>query len=95
MDKEDRIVQPAKALSPIDITLLGIVTKVNPVQPENAELPILVTLLPMVNEVRDEHDAKALDSIFLTSSPITTSFIVFQPENQLPISTQCKVILFI
>ena len=43
-----------KALPPILVTLLGMVTEVKEVQPSKAQLPILVTLLGMVTEVKEE-----------------------------------------
>ena len=44
-----------KALSPIVVTLLPIVTEVRELQLLKAHLPIVVTLLPMVTEVREVH----------------------------------------
>jgi len=43
---EDNDEQPANAPLPIDVTLFGMVTEVNPVQPLNALESIDVTLLP-------------------------------------------------
>ena len=43
-----RPVQALKALSPIIVTLLGIVTLVSPVHSRNAASPMLVTLLGIV-----------------------------------------------
>ena len=45
MVTEVRPLQLEKALSPMEVTLLGMVTEVRPLQPEKAELPIEVTLL--------------------------------------------------
>ena len=47
-----RLLQPEKALSPILVTELGIVTEVRLLQPQKASLPILVTELGIVTEVR-------------------------------------------
>ena len=46
--------QPLKALSPMLVTLLGIVTEVKPEQKKKAALPMLVTLLGIVTEVKPE-----------------------------------------
>ena len=54
-----RLVQPEKADSPIDVTLLGMVTEVRPEQPEKADHPMDVTLLGMVTEVKPEQPEKA------------------------------------
>ena len=42
-----RAVQPEKALSPIIVTLSGMLTEVRAIQPENAPFPMFVTLLGM------------------------------------------------
>ena len=47
-----RLLQPEKALSPILVTELGIVTEVRPLQFSKAPSPILVTELGIVTEVR-------------------------------------------
>ena len=47
--------QPLKALMPIDVTELGMVTDVKPVQPKKAWSPIVVTELGMVTEVKPVH----------------------------------------
>ena len=44
--------QPQKALSPMDVTELGMVTEVRPLQPAKARYPMDVTELGMVTEVR-------------------------------------------
>ena len=49
---EERLEQSEKAHFPMLVTLLGIVTFVNPVQPENALAPMLVTLSPSIIDVR-------------------------------------------
>ena len=54
-----RLLQPEKAYSPIDITLLPIVKVVSPVQSEKADFPIDVMPLGIVNEVRPEQPEKA------------------------------------
>ncbi len=51
---EVRLEQYEKTLSPMLVTLLGIVMAVRLMQPENALFPISVTLLGMVMEVRPE-----------------------------------------
>ena len=45
---------PLNALSPISVTLFGIVTDFSPEQPENAEVPMFVTLLGIVTDVSPE-----------------------------------------
>ena len=47
------MLQPLKALSPMLVTLFGIVIEVKPVQPEKALFPMLVTELGRVMEVRE------------------------------------------
>ena len=49
--KPTRASQPANALSPIDVTLFGIVTDVRPLQYAKARSPIEVTLLGIVTDV--------------------------------------------
>ena len=44
--------QPVKALFPMSLTLVGMVTDVRPVQAEKALSPMLVTLLGMVMDVK-------------------------------------------
>ena len=48
MVREVRPEQPAKALLPMVVTLLGMVRDVRPEQPEKAAAPILVTLLGII-----------------------------------------------
>ena len=50
---------PEKAHSPIEVTLLGIVTLASEVQLEKAPAPIEVTLLGIVTLVRDVHSENA------------------------------------
>ena len=50
--------QPLKTVSPILVTLLGIVTDVREEQPLKALLTILVTLLGIVTDVREEQPLK-------------------------------------
>ena len=50
-----KLVQEPKTLSPILVTLSGIVTLVKPVQYSNAPYPILVTLSGMVTLVKLVH----------------------------------------
>ncbi len=52
-------VQPLKALSPIDVTELGMMRDVKPVQPLKALSPIDVTELGMVRDVKPEQAQKA------------------------------------
>ena len=49
----------SKALSPIVVTLLPMVTEVRELQPPKAPSPIVVTLLGMVTEVRELQSLKA------------------------------------
>ena len=50
--------QPSKALYPMLVTLLPMVTEVRPMQSLKAYSPMVVTLLPMVTEVRLEQPLK-------------------------------------
>ena len=50
----------SKALSPIVVTLLGMVTEVRELQPLKAYLSIVVTLLGMVTKVKELQSLKAL-----------------------------------
>ena len=69
-----------KALLPIVVTLLGMVTEVRELQPLKADRPIVVTLLGMVTEVRKRHCLKALLPIDVTLSPIITRLIPLFPH---------------
>ena len=51
--------QPEKAPSPMDVTLLGISMEVKPLQLPKAPFPMVVTLLPMVTEVKPLQFTKA------------------------------------
>ena len=51
--------QPLKALSPIEVKELGMVTEVSLEQWGKAKLGIIVTLSPIVNEVRFVQSLKA------------------------------------
>ena len=51
---------PLNALSPMDVTLSGMVIEANDEQPLNAYLPIDVTLSGMVIDVKDLQSSKAL-----------------------------------
>ena len=74
-----RLVQPEKADSPIDVTLLGMVTEVRPEQPEKADHPMDVTLLGMVTEVRLEHSRNVASSINVTPLGMVTEVRLEQP----------------
>jgi cAMP phosphodiesterase len=54
-----RLEQLSKALSPILVTLSGIIMLVKPV-PENTDSPMLVILQGIVISIRPEHLLKAL-----------------------------------
>ena len=58
--------QPQNALSPMLVTLLGMVTEVREEQEQKAETPMLVTLFGMVTEVRDEQLKKASSPMLVT-----------------------------
>ena len=51
---EVNLEQSSKALSPMLVTLLGMVMEVREEQPSKACPPMLVTLLPIVTEVKEE-----------------------------------------
>ena len=55
--------QPKKALSPMDVTLPGMVRDVRPLQPEKACSPIDVTLPGMVRDVRPLQPQKDRKSV--------------------------------
>ena len=57
-----------KALLPIVVTLLGMVTEVRELQPLKASPPIVITLLGMVTEVRE------LQPLYL--QPIITQYFI-------------------
>ena len=58
--------EPLKALLPMEVTLLGMVTEVRLEQSEKALPPMSVTLLGMVTEVRLEQSEKALPPMSVT-----------------------------
>ena len=62
--------QPEKALSPMDVTLLGMTTDVSPLQPEKAKPPMDVTLLPIETDVRPLQPENALSPMSVTLFPI-------------------------
>ncbi len=74
-------VQPAKAASPILVTLLGTIIEVNPIQPLKADSPILVTLSGIAIEVsvRLLHSEKIKSGIVLTLLPIFIVVNLLQP----------------
>ena len=49
---EAKLLHPEKALVPMDVTLLGMVTEVKPLQRAKVASPMDVTLLGIVMEVR-------------------------------------------
>ena len=51
--------QPAKALEPIVVTLLGILIEVSDIQPQNIPLEMVVILLGIDTAINDIHCAKA------------------------------------
>ena len=62
------LLQSSKALSPMLVTLFGMVTEVKPLQPRKAYSPMLVTLLGIVTEVKLRQPEKA-DSPMLVTLP--------------------------
>ena len=77
-----------KALSPIVVTLLPIVTEVRELQLLKAHLPIVVTLLPMVTEVREVQPLKADHPIVVTLFGMVTEVRELQSPYLQPIITQ-------
>ena len=69
----------SKALSPIVVTLLPMVTEVRELQPLKALLPIVVTLLPMITEVRELQPMKTLMPIVVTLLGMVTEVRELQP----------------
>ena len=59
--------QPPNALSPMLVTLGGIVTNVSPLQPSNAEYPMLVTLDGIVTDVSPLQPSNAEFPIAISS----------------------------
>ena len=74
-----RLLQPAKAKSPIVATLLGRVTAVMLVQPSNAFCPIAVKLLGSVRLVIEVIFLKASSPIEVTSTPSIVAGITTAP----------------
>ena len=71
--------QLSKAMSPIEVTELGMVMEVSPLQPANAELPIEVIELGIVMELRSLQLEKASAPIEVTE----VGMIVFlHPKNR-------------
>ena len=68
-----------KALSPMLVTLLGIVMLVRPVQYSKAPFPMLVTLLGIVMLVRPVQLLKAQISMLVTGIPSILDGIVIAP----------------
>ena len=64
--------QPAKALFPIEMTELGIVTAVSPLHPSKAQRPIEVTEVGKVTEIKPEQPQNALSPIEVTDSGMVT-----------------------
>ena len=60
------LVQPENAFSPIVVTLLGIVTLINPLHPANAKLPMVITLSGIVTLVRIVYLKNAEASMLVT-----------------------------
>ena len=71
--------QPKKALSPMDVTLLGMVRDVRPLQPEKACSPIDVTLPGMVRDVRPLQPEKACSPIDVTPPGMASDVRPLQP----------------
>ena len=72
-----RLLQPEKALSPIDVAELEIVSEMIPEQSEKADFPIVFTELGIVNDVMLEQPEKASASIDVTELPMVSVFNVF------------------
>ena len=79
-EKEVRLEQPAKAPSPMLLTLFGIVMHVKDSQPLKATLPILVTLFGIVILFNEEQSSKAATPMLLTLSGIVMPIKEVQPE---------------
>ena len=62
-----------KAKNPMLVTLLGMVTEVNPLQPQKAQSPMVVTLLGMVTEVNPLQPQKAQSPMLVTLFGMTKS----------------------
>ena len=79
---EVRPLQLEKALLPIEVTELPMVTVVRPVQSEKAEFPIVVTELPMVTESRPVQPEKAEFPMVVTESGMFTDRIPLHQANR-------------
>ena len=79
---------PAKAPSPILVTLFGMVTEVRPEQLAKACLPMLVTLLGMVIEVNPEQPENTPASKLITLFGIVTEVSLEHSWNILSIDIQ-------
>ena len=75
---------PLNALLPMEVTLEGIVTEVNPLQPLNAESPIVVTLEGIITVVKPEQPENAESPIVVTLEGIVTEVKLEQLENAPP-----------
>ena len=78
-----RFIQPAKALSPIVITELGMVRLVRPLQPEKALFPIMVTELGMLILVIETLLINAFTPIVVTGRLFKTAGIFTAPPGPL------------
>ena len=74
------LVQPEKALSPMLVTPLPMVTEVRPLQEENALLPMLVTLLGISMLVRPLQFSKAEPPMLVTLLGISMLVRPLQPS---------------
>ena len=63
----------------MEVTLLGMVIKVNPVQPENRLLGSVVTFSPIFNAFKDDWNVKALVSIEVQFVGLKLSKDMLQP----------------
>ena len=76
---EARLLQPSKTLSPIDVTLFGMLIDVNPLQFWKAPFFIDVTLLGMLTDARLLHLSKVLRPIKGTLLGMVTEVNPLQP----------------
>jgi len=83
---EVRLEQPEKALSPIEVTELGMVTEVSLEQSSKACSPMEVTELGIITEVSPEQPRKALPPMEVTELGMVTEVSPEQPwKARLPI----------
>ena len=75
-----RLMQPEKAILPILVTLLGIVTLVKLLHPESALRPILTTPLGIFTLIKRLHNKNAPPPMVVTPAPIVTLVRLLQPE---------------